>query len=178
MTQEAMIEDEVLTCQRHPKVETTLRCYQCGAPICHNCAQRTPVGYQCPDCRRGLKRRFEQARPLDYGIAAIVSLVLGTIAGIFLPIAGWFTVFLSPVAGTLIAEITWRLVNRHYSSHLWWIVAAGIIIGTLPHIAIRVFGLFLTPVEGQIFSWIGMLWPLVHIGLAVGASSARLKIGG
>jgi len=178
MTYETMTEDGPLFCKRHPQTETTLRCYQCGAPICHRCAQRTPVGYQCPDCRRGLKRRFEQARPLDYGIAAVVSLVLGTIAGTVLPLAGWFTMFLSPVVGTVIAEITWRLVGRHYSSHLWWIVAAGIVIGTLPHIAFRIFGLFVTSAEGQVFSWIGMLWPLVHIGFAVGASSARLKLGG
>ncbi len=177
MTHEAMIEDEPLFCQRHPKTETTLRCYQCGAPICHRCALRTPVGYQCPDCKRGLKRRFEQARPLDYGIAIVVSLILGGIAGTTLPFLGWFTVFLSPLAGTLIAEIIWRLVNRHYSSHLWWIVAAGIVIGTLPNIGIRVFGIIITAPEGQIFTWISLLWPLVHIGLAVGASSARLRLG-
>ncbi|OQA22576.1 MAG: hypothetical protein BWY63_00765 [Chloroflexi bacterium ADurb.Bin360] len=131
-----------------------------------------------PRLPAGTQATLEQAQPLDYGIAAVVSLVLGTIAGTVLPLAGWFTMFLSPVVGTVIAEITWRLVGRHYSSHLWWIVAAGIVIGTLPHIAFRIFGLFVTPAEGQVFSWIGMLWPLVHIGFAVGASSARLKLGG
>lgn len=178
MSYDAVTEDGPLFCQRHPKVETTLQCYQCGAPICHRCAQRTPVGYQCPECRRGLKRRFEQARPLDYGIAIVVSLILGTIAGTLLPIIGWFTMFLSPLAGTLIAEIVWRLVDRRYSSHLWWIAAAGIVLGTLPHFAIVVLGMSLASAEGQILSWISLLWPVVHIGMAVGASSARLRLGG
>lgn len=176
MSYDGTTDDGPLYCKRHPKTETTLRCYQCGAPICSQCAKRTPVGYQCPDCKRGLKRRFEQARPLDYGIATIVSLILGGIAGTLLPTLGWFTIFLSPIAGTIIAEIIWRLIGRRYSEKLWWIVAVGIVVGTLPHIAIRVFALIRTPIEWQVPMWIGLLWPLVHIGMAIGASTARLKL--
>lgn len=177
MSYDVTLEDGPRFCQRHPKTETSLQCYQCGAPICPRCAMRTPVGYQCPDCRRGLKQRFEQARPLDYGIASVVSLVLGGIAGIVLPFFGWITIFLSPLSGTIIAEIVWRLVNRRFSSHLWKIVVAGIIIGTLPHFAFVGLGAPMGSAGQQFFSWIQLLWPLLHIGMAVGAASARLRLG-
>jgi len=174
MSSETPVE-EPLFCRRHPHTETTLRCYQCGAPICHRCAQRTPVGYQCPDCKRGIKRRFEQARPLDYGVALVVSLILGGIAGMSLPFLGWFTLFLSPIAGTLIAEIVWRLVRRRYGSRLGWIVAAGIVVGTLPAIALHVVGMSAAGSDVPASGWLSLLWPLVHIGMAVGTATARLK---
>lgn len=169
--------EPVLYCQRHPKIETTLQCYQCGAPICHRCAHHTPVGYQCPDCQRDRKQRFERARPLDYGIALAVSLLLGGIAGFFLPLLGWFTIFVSPLAGTIIAEVVWRLVNRRYSSHLWKLVAAGIILGTLPHLLLTLGVAWSTEAGDSLWSWGHLLWPLVHMGLAIGTANARLRLG-
>jgi len=163
-------DDEILYCAWHPKVETTLRCYQCNTPICVKCARRTPVGYLCPECRNERKKRFESAKSTDYVIAAVVSLVLGGIAGI-IPMVGWYVLFLSPLSGTLIAEVVWRLVGRRYGRHLWWIVAAGIVIGGLPLLLPRLLGGF-----GNAFGLIGVLWPIFHISLAVGAATARLRL--
>ncbi|MBN1872696.1 MAG: hypothetical protein JXA33_00565 [Anaerolineae bacterium] len=158
------LEEETLYCHWHPKVETTLRCYQCNTPICGKCAQRTPVGYICRECKRGRKQRYEQARVTDYVIAGILSVILGFFAG-FIPIIGWFSIFVSPLAGGLIAEIIWRAVGRRYGTHLWWIVAAGIVIGG---------GItFLSFYLGGFFA---LLWFGVHLFLAIGAASARLRL--
>jgi len=161
-----MDQEEAVYCRWHPDVETSLRCYQCGAPICPKCAQRTPVGYLCPDCRKGTKRRFEQSQPTDYIIAAVASVILGGLAGWFLPMLGWYAIFLSPLSGTLIAEAVWALVGRRYGSKLWWIVAGGIILGGLPQIFFSLLALNL----------FGLLWPVVHLSMAVGASTARLRL--
>ncbi len=72
--------EEVVYCPRHPKIEATLRCYQCGQPICIKCARRTPVGYICPDCLHGRKANFEQATRRDLISASLVALVLGLLA--------------------------------------------------------------------------------------------------
>ncbi|HEY89631.1 MAG TPA: hypothetical protein G4N98_07870 [Thermoflexia bacterium] len=163
-------------CQWHPTVETGLRCYSCGAPICAKCVHRTPVGYLCPDCRRGRKQRFEQARSTDYLIAASVSLVLGGLAGWLLPLTGWFVLFLSPLAGTLAAEAVWRLVGRRYGQHLWWIVAGGLALGGLPQLVFAVVITILSLDNGALWGLLGLLWPAAHISLAVGAVAARLRL--
>ncbi|MGC9467178.1 MAG: hypothetical protein ACP5HS_01175 [Anaerolineae bacterium] len=169
-------QEEILYCHWHPKTETTLRCYQCGTPICGKCAQRTPVGYICPDCKRGRKRRFEQSRPTDYALAGIVSALLGGVASI-LPLLGswWFVIFLSPLAGTLIAELIWRLVGRRYGHNLWWIVSVGIIVGGLPVLGMGLLQL-LTVFQGNLWGIQGVLTWGLHIALAVGSAAARLRL--
>ena len=167
--------DDLLYCQWHPKVETTLRCYQCETPICVKCARRTPVGYLCPDCQRGHKQRFVQSRSTDYVIAGVISVVLGGVASI-LPLLGswWFLIFLSPLAGSLTAELVWRAVGRRFGPHLWWIVGAGIVVGSLP-----VLGLSLLPLlallQGNLWGLQGLLIWGLHIVLAVGAAVARFR---
>jgi len=176
-TSEPPVEDEApLYCHWHPKVETALRCYQCGTPICTRCAHRTPVGYLCPDCYRGRQARFEQARATDYVIASVVSLVGGGMASI-LPLLGswWFILFLSPLAGTLLAELVWRLVGRRYGRYLWWIVAGGLVVGALPVLGLTMLRLL----GGTQAGWWGLqgllIWCL-HVGLAVGTVMARLRL--
>ncbi len=169
-------EDEAVYCKWHPHVETSLRCYQCDTPICAKCAQRTPVGYICPDCRKGRKQKFDKARTTDYVIAAVISLVLGGIAGFFLPVLGWFSIYLSPLAGTLTAEAVWRVVGRRYGRHLWWIVAAGLVIGGLPQLFRALFYGFMSVQGGAPWGVIGLIWPVVHIVLAAGSATARLRL--
>jgi len=170
---ELVTEAEALHCKWHPGVETALRCYRCGAPICAKCAYRTPVGYLCPDCRKRNQQRFEQSHSTDHVIAAVISLVLGGLSGWFLPMTGWFVVFLSPLAGTLTAEAVWRLVGRRYGSALWWIVAGGIVVGGLPMLVLSLVGGLL---GGGLWDLLNVLWPVVHIALAVGTARARLHL--
>jgi hypothetical protein len=169
-------EEEAVYCKWHPHVETSLRCYQCDTPICAKCAQRTPVGYICPDCRKGRKRKFDRAKPTDYVIAAVISLILGGIAGVLAPMAGWFVIYLSPLAGTLTAEVIWRVVGRRYGRHLWWIVAAGLILGGLPQLLLALFGGVVSIAGGMPLGAIGVLWPAAHLVLAVGSATARLRL--
>ncbi|MFN8457573.1 MAG: rhomboid family intramembrane serine protease [Anaerolineae bacterium] len=50
--------EEALCCYRHPQVETSLHCNRCNKPICAKCAQRTPVGFRCPDCMLEIEGRY------------------------------------------------------------------------------------------------------------------------
>jgi membrane associated rhomboid family serine protease len=60
------------TCYRHPNVRTGVHCTRCGRPICTDCMNAAPVGYQCPECladarrsgpRRRVRIRFLVGRP-------------------------------------------------------------------------------------------------------------------
>jgi len=165
----------VETCHRHPKVETTLHCYQCGVPICTKCAHRTPVGYICQDCLRGRKQRYDQSRPMDYVLAGILSLVLGGIASL-LPIVGWFVIFLSPVAGGLIAQLVWRVVGRRHGQYIWIVVVGGIILATLPALLIELLVTIGVVIDGDLWGLLNLLWVGVHLFLACGAVIARLRM--
>ncbi len=41
---------EQTVCYRHPRVETGVRCSDCGRPICTECMVFGPVGIRCPEC--------------------------------------------------------------------------------------------------------------------------------
>ena len=168
--------DEVLFCYKHPKIETTLRCYQCDRPMCVRCARRTPVGYICSECQRGRQRRFDQSRPADYVVALVISAFLGGIASI-LPMLGswWFLVFLSPLAGTVIAELVWRAVGRRHGPHLWWLVAVGIVVGTLPIMGSSLLQL-LAALRSNLWGLQSLLTWGLHVVLAVGTAIARLRL--
>jgi membrane associated rhomboid family serine protease len=60
------------TCYRHPRVVTGVHCTRCGRPICPDCMNPAPVGYQCPGCvaearrtapRQRVRVRFFLGRP-------------------------------------------------------------------------------------------------------------------
>jgi hypothetical protein len=172
-------DDDVMYCYRHPDVEATLRCYQCERPICARCARRTPVGYICPQCSKGHRKRFETARITDYVIAAVVSLVMGGISSlvpIIVPLYGWFMYLISPLAGTLTAEAVWRLVGRRYSRHLWWIVVAGLVLGNLPLMLLMALGGIGTFMSGNAFGLYSVFFAIVHVVLAASAAIAILRL--
>jgi len=60
MSNSSIEESEVdaLVCYQHPDVPTTLRCNRCNRPICPKCAERTPVGFRCPDCIMAIQDRY------------------------------------------------------------------------------------------------------------------------
>src|ERR1700712_1824245 len=39
-----------VTCFRHPDRPTKISCSRCGRPICPDCMNEAPVGFQCPVC--------------------------------------------------------------------------------------------------------------------------------
>lgn len=92
---------EPTTCQRHPGVDTRLRCASCDVPICPRCAVDAPVGMRCPDCARpdrtgGLRRRPDQIGRAA-GVAVLGAVVGGAVIGgvrLLLPIGGLIAAYL------------------------------------------------------------------------------------
>jgi len=66
---------KITVCYRHSQTETSLRCNRCNKYICAKCAQRSPVGFRCPDCLVELEDRFysnvkdETLNPFDRALA-------------------------------------------------------------------------------------------------------------
>jgi hypothetical protein len=160
-------DDEVLYCANHPNVETMLRCNRCGKPICSRCAVGTPVGYRCRQCLGQQQAVFYSGGATDYVIGGLIAVVLGGLAGFLMSMLGYwfFALILGAPVGVGISEAVRFGVRRRRSKHLYLVVGAGIVLGTLP---------------GLLLSLIALdLWALLTTGiflvLAVGAAAARLR---
>ena len=162
---ELPFDDNALFCANHPTVETMLRCNRCSKPICTRCAVQTPVGYRCKECVGQQQAVFYTGGALDYVIAGVISVVLGGVASYLMTLLGawFFALILGPAVGIGIAELVRLAVRRRRSRYLWIVVAAGMVVGSLPALLLALFS----------------LWSLVTLGLflllAVGAAAARLR---
>lgn len=163
------------TCPHHPEREAPLRCYQCGQPMCIQCAKRTPVGYICPNCLARRKQHFEQATLRDLVLAGLVALILGGMTSLVLMYTGWFVFFLSPLAGLGIAELAWRVARRHYSRRLKWVVVVALGLSALPMVFLGVLASGLSILALDIFGTVSLFWSLVHSVLMLGAAWRHLK---
>jgi hypothetical protein len=163
----------LLYCYRHPDVQTGLRCNRCNKPICPKCARRTPVGFRCPDCIREQEEKFYSGGNLDYGIAVVIALPLSLIAaGLFTFILGGFgffiiliSLFVAPAVAGFIAEAVRWGVGRRRSRYLAHVVAACLILGTVPFLLIILFA-------GNFYSLLG---PGIFVFLGTATVLARLR---
>lgn len=128
-----------LTCFYHPNVETSLRCSTCEKPICPKCAILTPTGYRCKDCVRGQQKVFETALWYDYLTTGILATVLSFFGSQFIPRLWFFAIILSPVAGTVIAEICRAVTQKRRSKRLYQTIAIATAFGSLPYLLLSLF---------------------------------------
>ncbi len=124
--------EEKTFCYRHPTVETALRCNNCGKYICAKCAQRTPVGYRCPDCMRKQQDNFFNINEAGYVIAGAVSFALAIPTVYILSRLGlFFIIILGIPAGGIISEAVHRAIQRQRGRYTWIVVGVGVALGGL-----------------------------------------------
>ena len=128
--------EEATYCEVHPDRETGLRCNKCGRLMCVECAVRSPVGYRCRECARGIEDKFFNASEADYVIIATVCAVLAGIAAAILRAIGGggfllFILILGLPVGGGIAELALRAVQRRRGRQSAIIAAAATAVGGL-----------------------------------------------
>ncbi|MCA9898205.1 MAG: hypothetical protein KC433_08430 [Anaerolineales bacterium] len=163
-----------LACYRHSNRSTSLRCYNCGKPICSSCAIKTPVGYSCPDCIREKEDVFFNIKPLDYLVAPAIGLVLSLVIGYlvvrFMTGLGWLTIigaiFGGGLAGRFVGQLTKGAIGRRRGRYLPHVMVVMLVLGTavwlLPILIFNGFaslfafigpGIFLFVAGGALFSY-------------------------
>jgi hypothetical protein len=173
-------ETDTLYCVNHPQTATSLRCNRCGKPVCTRCIVRTPVGYRCRECVRGQQQIFETVVWYDYIVAVVLAAVLGGLAGALLLNLGWFVIFLSPVAGGLIAEVVRAAVRRRRGRYLFVAATVAYVLGCLPLFLPGLLFLLSGLLGGDLgraglAGLFALLWPLVYVVIAAGTFFARLR---
>lgn len=170
-------------CANHPDRETSLRCKRCDKPICDKCAVLTPVGYVCKECTRAQQKVFENANWYDYPLAFVIAGVLSYLGSLAAGLMGFFTLFIAPMAGVIIAEAVRWVVRRRRSRLLFRLVAAGALLGSLPRILIMLLGMLLyssSISEGGVGLWAGVslytiIWPLLYTFLVTSTVYYRIS---
>lgn len=164
-------------CYRHPDRLTSLRCYQCGKPICINCANKTPVGYMCPDCVRQAEDAFFNNKPTDYLIAALVSFPISLLAGwvmVNFQFGLFFLLIIFFVAGAIgsfIGRITKRAIGNRRGRYLPQLVVAMMILGVL----IPALPILLGVLLGNVGVLTALIAPVVYLVVASGAAYWQMR---
>jgi hypothetical protein len=149
-------------CANHPQVETSLRCNRCEKPICTRCAVLTPTGYRCKECVRGQQKTFETAQWFDYPLAFTLAAVISGIGSYIIPQLGFFTIFLSPVAGVIIAEVARYVVRRRRSKRLFQLTAAAAALGSLPMLLFFGLSALMLTLNGAPGGLLNLIWQAVY----------------
>lgn len=151
---ESLAVGEVMYCANHPDVETLLRCNKCNKPICMKCAVQTPVGYRCVDCVRLQQNVYYTATSKDnligFGVAFVVTLVATPISAFLFRMFPGFIGFLvafftGSAAGSGLAQIVRKAIDRRRGRNLRWFVLGGTILGILVGALISIALLGITP---------------------------------
>jgi hypothetical protein len=169
-----MAESETLTCYRHPNRETLLRCNNCERPICTQCALQTPTGYRCPECVRGQQKKFNTAGALDYLLAPLIALALSFLGSLMVRFLGFFTFFVAPIAGGIIAEGVKRVIGKRRSKTLFYLTAGAVGAGALPLLLAALLPL-LGRGAGNLFSLLPVVYQGAYAALATGTVFYRLS---
>lgn len=159
-------EPTTLYCENHPHVETTLRCNRCEKPICTKCAVLTPTGYRCTDCVRSQQKSFNTAVWFDYILAFGIAGVLALIGSLLATRIGFFTIFLAPFAGIVIAEAIRFAVRRRRSKRLFQLSAVATALGGLLPV--------LTGLAAGLLVIFPYIWPIVYTFLVTSTMYYRL----
>ena len=72
---------ESVACDRHPRMQTTLRCGRCDTPICPQCLVHAAVGIRCPDCGRPQRLPSYDVSMGRLAVALAVAVAVGVVCG-------------------------------------------------------------------------------------------------
>ncbi|MCB0045975.1 MAG: hypothetical protein H6642_18675 [Caldilineaceae bacterium] len=144
-----------LYCANHPETETLLRCNRCNKPICvEKCAVQTDVGYRCKECIRSVQDKYYNAEGRDnwvaLGVAFVVTLIAMPIAGLLLSrlgllFGGLIALLIGSTAGTILAQLIRRAVNKRRGRNMRWFALAGIVLAALVVVLFMPYLLFSLP---------------------------------
>jgi hypothetical protein len=119
---------------------------------------------------RGQQKVFETAQWFDYPLLMGVVAVLSALGGFGAEFLGFFTIFLAPVVGGIIAEAARLVTRRRRSRLLFRLAIVAAVIGCLPFLAIHIFS----------FNLMSLIWQGVYLFIMASTLYYRLsgiKIG-
>jgi hypothetical protein len=148
--------------------------------MCVECAVRSPVGYRCRECARGIEDKFFNAGPNDYLIVAGVCALLAGIGGAIVSAVGippLFMLILGLPIGGGIAEIALRSIQRRRGRQSAAIAAASTVIGGFVGAVVLLFVSFPgAPLNAMFTRVVSNISLLLFVGMLAFAVYGRFKM--
>jgi hypothetical protein len=135
--EEPPFDDGRLFCYRHPDRETWVRCGRCDRPICPRCAMQGPVGFRCRDCGRPAFDPMTSFTPAQLAGGLAVAFMGGGLVAVVAPMIGFFSLFLSFLAGGFIAQSITRVTGYKQGPVMLGVVFGGIALGAVAAFVLR-----------------------------------------
>ena len=156
-----MVESGTLTCAKHPKEETYLRCGSCNKPICPKCACETPVGFKCRDC--GTFQNLTWYKPTFWQvlIAIGIGLLAGAIGTRIIGSIGFFGIWIALLYGRFVGTVILRATGRKMGRLMDVITCGSIILGGICSSGLASFLLYMFATKAH-----GPATQLMHLPLS------------
>jgi len=124
-------EDGHLFCYRHPDRETLVSCGRCDRPICLKCAMQGPVGFRCRICGKAKFDPMTSFTPAQLVGGLAFAFMGGGLVAVVAPMIGFFSLFLSFLAGGFIAGSITRVTGYKQGPVMLGVLFGGIVLGSL-----------------------------------------------
>ena len=140
---------ETLYCATHSDTPTSLRCSNCGKPICPQCMVQSPVGFRCQECGRGPKLPTYDVPVALLLRAAAAALLIGVSGGLAVALIvrpllfGLLYIAAMGGYGYVMGEAVSAAANRKRGRQLQLVAGGGILIC----LVVLVFVSFLDPAD-------------------------------
>lgn len=118
-------------CSYHPKIETEMRCAECGKPICPKEMVLTPVGYKCPEDARPKRGQYTFVKPKQLLKASAVGLAVGSLGGVVIAGIGYGGFIMGILWGSATSEAVRRASGGHRGGTVGAVAVMSIGIGWL-----------------------------------------------
>ncbi len=108
-----MMDGTKSSCINHPGVEATVRCKQCGKPVCNACVEQGSTGRFCsPACRQKHEAFMKRSQELDGKARSSVFIKLRSLLGTLIIVT--VVLVLLGVAGSfweipVLSDIVWKI---------------------------------------------------------------------
>jgi hypothetical protein len=107
---------------------------------------------------RGQQKLFDTAQWYDYLLGFTVTVVLSFIGSRIVPVLGFFTIFLAPIAGMVIAEAARFTVRNRRSKRLFQLITVAAALGSLPILMMTALSVLAFMSRGGLGLLLGLVW--------------------
>ena len=123
------------------------------------------------------QKKLNTALSLDYVFEHVIAVVLSFIGSYIVQFLGFFTIFLAPIAGGIIAEGVKLVIRNRRSKTLFYITAGAVVLGALPMLLSPVLSLLFGMQfgTGSVFGLLRMVYQVVYVVLCTGTVFYRLS---
>jgi len=124
---------------------------------------------------RGQQKAFETTEWYDFPLAILIAAGLSFLGSLIVPRLSFFTIFLAPIAGTIIAEVVRMALQRRRSAQLFRLAALAAALGSAPMLLVYL-GDTLSGIAGAggLFRLLPLIWQALYTFMVTSTMYYRL----